>query len=84
MKVFLRYFQVAALALAVSVLSTGCKEDSTDEGPKPVEPSLTAELVAATSTTAELRLTTTAITPAHDNGHHRGRLCRDQSGRRRP
>lgn len=64
MKVFLRYFQVAALALAVSVLSTGCKEDSTDEGPKPVEPSLTAELVAATSTTAELRLTTTAITEA--------------------
>lgn len=64
MKVFLRYFQVAALALAVSVLSTGCKEDSTEEGPKPVEPSLTAELVAATSTTAELRLTTTAITEA--------------------
>ena len=54
MKVFLRYFQVAALALAVSVLSTGCKEDSTDEGPKPVEPSLTAELVAATYTAEQI------------------------------
>lgn len=64
MKSIFNYLHVAVLALAAGVLATGCSKDSTDDPSSSAKPSLAAQFVSATSTTAEIQLTTTKIAEA--------------------
>ena len=61
MKGILRYLNVVVIALVAGYLATGCTKDDTGEV---VVPSLSAELVSASSTTADITLTTTKIVEA--------------------
>lgn len=61
MRKFLRFLNVAVLAVTAGYLMTGCEKDSTSNEEQPEVASLTAELVSASSTSADIKLTTTKI-----------------------
>lgn len=64
MKNFLHVLKVSLLIAAAGYLTTGCKDDTTEDPATPDVASLAAEVVTVSSTSADVRLTTHKITEA--------------------